>query len=545
MGYFSLHAYDADVWLPEFRGLNQADIELNPDIRFAAEAENVETPLGVLQPMAPSVPMVHHHEFDTDRVETLAVLHRRWYSGQGDKRWYTAAAGGKLYQKQANSNNEWDEIPFPTGVLSYGSDVWSWVTYEKTVNGVTVDVLLMSNATDGMIMIIPPDRPRTWGNIKANNTWGNLKSGTWADVRSPAWVVEVIDTRTDREDPDEPQKKFAVIERYGERIWGCGVPGEPDTLYYSKAYLPDDWTADSDIPENSAGDVMQPSWDGDQFFALKRFGDQLLAFKENKIWRVMGLSPGEFMFHEQYGKGTQYVNTIAVDGERVFMVGDEGVLVYDGMNTTPYAKEQVREIWKTVNRSALAQVYAVMLDRRYYVSFPTGDSTVNNAMLIFDLNEGTILFYPDMSIEAFMPADEILFATTSSLPGQILMLQKDSWSVGAASGAACKWVTPWMDFGYKRIQKGGFDLYFIPEVQEEEVTFTISIQTEKKKKTKQYVCQPLSEAQKAIDREHRMKRLHFGGSGRKFRIIIETAEGVTAPWRLIGGLQLVVETDPD
>ena len=102
-----------------------------------------------------------------------------------------------------------------------------------------------------------------------------------------------------------------------------------------------------------------------------------------------------------------------------------------------------------------------------------------------------------------------------------------------------------MDFGYKRIQKGGFDLYFIPEVQEEEVTFTISIQTEKKKKTKQYVCQPLSEAQKAIDREHRMKRLHFGGSGRKFRIIIETAEGVTAPWRLIGGLQLVVETDPD
>ena len=51
--------------------------------------------------------------------------------------------------------------------------------------------------------------------------------------------------------------------------------------------------------------------------------------------------------------------------------------------------------------------------------------------------------------------------------------------------------------------------------------------------------------QKEIPKEHRMKRLHFGGMGRKYRIIIETAAGVTAPWRIVGGLQLVVETDPD
>ena len=52
MAYFSLHAYDADVWLQEFKGINQADAEINADPRFAVEAENVETPLGVLQPHA-------------------------------------------------------------------------------------------------------------------------------------------------------------------------------------------------------------------------------------------------------------------------------------------------------------------------------------------------------------------------------------------------------------------------------------------------------------------------------------------------------------
>jgi hypothetical protein len=46
-------------------------------------------------------------------------------------------------------------------------------------------------------------------------------------------------------------------------------------------------------------------------------------------------------------------------------------------------------------------------------------------------------------------------------------------------------------------------------------------------------------------RSHKPKRLHFGGSGRRFRIIIEAEEGVTDPWRLIGGIQIVVETDPD
>ena len=80
MAYFSLHAYDADVWLPQFRGLNQADVGLNPDVRFAAEEYNLETPHGVLQPQA-AIEMMSG-SFPS-KVETLAVFHRRWYEGPG------------------------------------------------------------------------------------------------------------------------------------------------------------------------------------------------------------------------------------------------------------------------------------------------------------------------------------------------------------------------------------------------------------------------------------------------------------------------------
>ena len=538
MAQYRLNAYDADVWVDEFRGLSQADINLRPDMRFASDEKNVETPDGVLQPQA-AIPTLDG-EFES-RVETLASFHRRWYTGTGSHDWYVCCVAGKFYQRQADDRISWQEIELPEGVAAFELSTWSWVTYE--INPVDdnndpldpVDVLLVSNATDGMYMIVPPDRPSTWGDWE-QHTWTYMKDMTWLDATSNAWhIIEV----------DAQGKKFGVIERYAERIWGADIADNPDMLMYSAPYDPTNWEADPDIPEDGAGDIMQPSWDGDKFYAIHRYGDHLLAYKKNRIWSIRGTNPGEFSIQEQFGGGTSYFNTIAVDNNRVYMESEHGLNIYDGMNTTPYLREYVEQIWNTVNKAALDQMCAVLFRNRYYVAIPVGDSMVNNAMLMYDLTRGTILYYSDVDVEAFLPTDKELFFTSSSLPGQIRMLRYDSWLEGAASGAATRWATPWVDFGYKRIQKGGFDLYLIPEVQTEAVTLKISVQTEKKLKTKNYTVKPLTEEQREAQKEYRGKRLHFGGTGRKFRIIIETEEGVTAPWRLIGGLQMVVETDPD
>jgi hypothetical protein len=251
------------------------------------------------------------------------------------------------------------------------------------------------------------------------------------------------------------------------------------------------------------------------------------------------------VFNEQYGGGAAYPNTIAVDVERVMMAGNDGMSVYDGMSVSEYAREQIAEIWRTVNRAALDQMCGTLFKNRYYLAFPVNGSETNNAVLVFNKEENTILYYDDLSIESFLPTDDVLYATSSTLPGRVLILNYDSWLCGKSSGAATRWVSPWMDFGYKRIVKGGFDLYIVPEVQTEAVELKISIQTEKKTKIKRYTVNPLTDVLIERGKEHRGKRLHFGGTGRRFRIIIETEGGSTAPWRLIGGLQLVVETDPD
>ena len=506
MAYYKLNAYDADVWISGFTGLYQYGPGLDGDVRYAVEESNLETPAGVLQPMA--APELLQYSFES-RIETLAHLYRRWYSGNDDKEVLFAATAGKLYYLTSSASS-WTQLSFPSGVSAYASNVWSWVAYEINPPGSTapVDVLLLSNAKDGMIM-----------------------------VRGDNFTVTAVTT----------PKKFGVIERYAERIWGGAIEDDPDMLVYSRPYDPTDWTAagTGEEPEDGAGDIQQPSWDGDSFTALRQFGQQLIAFKKHRVWRVLGTDPGEYTFKEQYGGGAPYANTIAVDTERVLMVEKEGMSVYDGLAVSPLQRQAIEQLWRTVNRSAMDQMCAVLFKRKYYVAFPTGTSTTNNAMLIYNTEDGTVLFYDGISIESFLVTEEDLYATSSTLPGKVMKLNWDSWVTGSAAGAATRWVSPWMTLGRESVKKGGFDLYFQPEVQSSPVTLTFSIQTEKKIKTKSYTVQPLTAIEQANGKNHKAKKLHFGGAGRRFRLIIETASGVTAPWRLIGGIQIVAETDPD
>ena len=504
MAYFRLNAYDADITISGFAGLSQYGDGVDSDIRYAVEEKNVETPAGVLQP--PASPEVLPYSFES-RVETLAHLYRRWYSGAEEKEVLFAATGGKLYYLLSTSA-AWVQLPFPAGVTAYQSNVWSWAAYEINPQGSesSVDVLLLSNTKDGMIM-----------------------------VRGDNFTVTAITT----------QKKFGVIERYAERIWGGAIEDDPDMLVYSAPFDPTNWEANPEIPEDGAGDITQPSWDGDSFTALRAFGSQLIAFKKNRVWRILGTDPGEYTFKEQYGGGAPFVNTIAVDTERILMAEKDGLALYDGLSVNPYMRDRIDGIWRTINKGAIDQMCGVLFQERYYLAIPTGNSTVNNALLIYNTQDGTILYYDDIHIEAFMQTEDRLYATSSTLPGKVLEIRWDSWVTGEARTGSTRWVTPWMMFGRQDIRKGGFDLYFTPEVQDRQITFRFGIQTEKKIKWKSYTVLPLKPTELRNNKSFKQKRLHFGGTGRRFRLIIETNNTTGAPWRLIGGMLIIAETDPD
>jgi hypothetical protein len=491
-----MNAYDADLRIPEFTGIMQYGDGINADPRTASEAMNMETVGGVLQPMGacklltPSCPAT---------IETLAWFHRRW-PHEGESADVLVAAAGKQLYSMPEGGSAWMQLTLPEGWvgIEYASNVWSFVAYEINPEGSTgpVDVLLMSNAQDGMICI-----------------------------RGDNMTVTAVNT----------PKKFGVIARCAERIWGGGITDDPDMLVFSAAFNPLDWTANPVIPEDGAGDVMQPSWDGDSFHALKQLGSQLIAFKKNRIWRVLNTDPAEFVFKEQYGGGTAYFNTIASEGERILMLGDDCVMQYDGLNAAPFQKEACQTILASMNTAALQQACACVFRDAYYCAIPIGASDYNNAVLIYNFRLNTWLYRTDVSVESFLPTGTKLYFTSHTAPGRIHEWGADAWTSGAAA-TPCRWVSQWQDFQQKTIRKGSFEVYFILEAKDTG-TLTFTIETEKKIKEKAYAFVSTT-SQTAVQ-----KRVRLGGSGRRFRLIISSA-GSTA-WRMIGGVQIRTEIDAD
>lgn len=485
-----MSAYETTLNISEFKGLMQYGDGINVDMRYATHTKNMETVGGVLQPAAACELLTPTL---TSPIETLARLHRRWHAGD-DKDVLIAGSGGKLYY-MLPGDSDWSLLNMPSGVDSYTSNVWSWVTYEINPEGSTasVDVLLLSNAYDGMVM-----------------------------VRGDNMSVTEVPT----------PKKFGTIERYAERIWGGAIIDDPDMLVYSAPYDPMNWEANTEIPEDGAGDLNQPSWDGDSFTTLKTFGSQLIAFKKTRVWRILGTDPGEYTFKEQYGGGAAYPGTVSVDNERILMLAEKGVQIYDGLSASPFMQEYCTEVWRRMNRAKLDEARAVLWHDKYYIAIPLDGSAINNAVVIYDTHDGTWLLRDDVFVENWLGTENELYFTSATTPGRVWKWHENSWELGEATSSSVIWETPWTDMGAKNVNKGGYDLYFLCEAQDD-VTMKFTIQTEKKTKVKTWAVTAGNQ---------RQKRLHFGGNGRRFKLKIEANNGV---WRIVSGVSLIVETDPD
>lgn len=491
--YVSLSAYSGTLRIPEFKGLNQYGDAIGLDPRYAMEVSNALTTEGVLRPMSEHTLLP---QTLPSPIETLARLYRRWYTVNNQKEIFIAASDGHLYWS-VPGGDAWTKIELPDGWIGnrYQLNTWSYVTYEINPEGseAPVDVILLSNAKDGMIM-----------------------------VRGDDLTASIVPT----------PKKFGVIARHAERIWGGAIDNDPDMLVYSAPYDPFDWAQNDEYPEDGAGDILQPSWDGDSFIALVPFGSQLLAFKRTKVWRILGTNPGEYTFKEQYGGGTAYANSVVVDGSRILMLGRDGLLQYNGESVAPYYQEYASGIWKRLNHAVLDNSFACKFRDSYYCAVPLDESQDNNAVIIYNTEERTWLLREGIQVEAFLPMEDGLFYTSSTTPGRLWRWEEDS-------GKACpmRWVSGWQDFGYKNIAKSGWEAYLTVEC-DAEVELSLTIQTEKKAKAKTILFEPPPEGRYA-----KQRRVRFGGNGRRFRVIVESAG--STPWKIIGGLQIETETDTD
>lgn len=481
--------YNTSVFIDAFRGINQVGDGFNVAMRYAAEMENVNVEGGTFRQMREG--KLIPQELDSP-IGTLAYLHRRF--GEETGTLLVAISDGFVYTKELdNDDDEW--------VLRYplsGDDPLSdsdndWVTYEVNTRGgqaldSPVDVLLFSNATDGMFCLYGDN-------------------------------YEVVQVTT--------PKKFGVIARYNERIWGSGITNEPDMLVYSAPYDPFDWEADQEIPEDGAGDILIPTWDGDSFQALKQYGSTLLAVKRNSVWRVYGTNPGEFSIQQQYGGGTIEENTLAVYGEYAYMLGEHGLMQYDGSGVFPFRQDWIKNLLNDkVNHDALSLCCAAMRNSTYCIAVPINGSPFCNAILEYNTLEQSFSLRTEISIDSFLQIDERLFYTSAVYPGRVFEMRDD-----IGKPLFCEWVSNYQDLGQKNSVKSAFLVYMMVD-SEAPVELRVGIRTEKKLKTKIVKTKP-----------GKMTRIQLNLTGRIFRLEIRSYSAV--PFTIAGGVKIDLELDPD
>jgi hypothetical protein len=501
-GYTSFRGGEATTTIPEFKGLAQYGDGFNADPRYATECWGIRTDGGVLRNA--SAPVANGSSL-ANKIETLAVFYRRWYAGaEADKTILVGAANGQLYYRRAETAEAWTLLSLPSGWsgASYANNVWSWTAYELNEEGVDpVDVLILSNADDGMIY-----------------------------VRGDTFAVTAVTTPYD----------FGIITRSNERIWGTKASDEPDMLCYSAPYDFTDWDADAEIPEDGGGDIRIPSWDGDSFSALVPLGSQLIAFKEDTVWRVYGTNPGEYTFVEQFGEGAPYPRTIAVNREWILTWGDWGATIYDGVSANPFQHDVYRTLLSTANKSYFDQCCGCIWKNKYYLAYPDGDSTTNTNVLIYDTIEKTWLLRTDVAVESFLPVGNTLFFTVPDEPGYLYTWTEEVWAHSiTTTGTACatvRWVTPWFDYGSKNVNIIGLVVRFaLDSPAAGDLTLTIETDRVTKEKTVHYDA--------PVAGKPRNVRVPFVVRGSRWRMMLETTG--TNHWRLMGGLQFFADVETE
>ena len=513
------NSYETTVQIDSFSGINQSAGIRGIQMRYAVDGENFCTTGGMLRSMDGGR---EHITAALDApIGTLMLLYRRFRTSENDyfhnePEILIAVAGTKVYARPLNSKgellNEWHEIY--DGVTN---PVFDYVTYETStywvLNGKRVDpktegaleviadnpidVLIMSNADDGMLIV-----------------YGDSLDVTPYRVQPSTTDVE---------------KKFGVLTRHAERIWGAAIPDQPDMLMYSTPFEPLNWEQNNEYPEDGAGDIQQPSWDGDSFVALRTYGSYLLAIKKNRVWRVSGTNPGEYYFKEQFGGGTIVENTVVVYNDYMFLLSYDGLMMYDGTAVQQFRQPQIQDLMKRVNWAYAGGAVAAMRGTVYSLALPIDSSTINNAILEYDTAENTFNLRVGVYASSFLAYENVLYYTdsrtgTDGAPvGRVMKLD------GSGEALPMRWISAYQDLGYKSVTKSGFEVYLLADT---DMKLTVGIRTEKKLKSR------------TVDlTAGKAKRIRLNVAGRSFRLELSADSG--AAWRLGGGIQINMELDSD
>ena len=196
--------------------------------------------------------------------------------------------------------------------------------------------------------------------------------------------------------------EFITLHR--ERVWMAGNATAESTAYFSNAYLPEDWTT-----VGKTGNQIIYTRDNDTIIQITNWLDDIIIFKNNTLWRVLGDDPSEYEFEQIYAvQGAVYGRSACSDGAYCFFAGDDGIYQYDGTSAYPLLTSEIKTLYAefTSPRGLVANNKLYMWDRQTIA----GATGYTGKCIIYDVILKTVsVFYLGTMYDCIVSDGEVLF----------------------------------------------------------------------------------------------------------------------------------------
>lgn len=396
----SIKTYD----IPYFLGINQAGGENSLSSRFAIDAVNMDTEGGCLRVADGFYKLNAIPVPGNGRIELLSSL--KTASGEIP----VVMSGGKLY---ALISNRWELMH----------------TASRQDTNVTCDAAMVRIGSTDCLVIADGQNQLIKFDGESVTAFGSAEGCS-----------------------DMP---VSFLTMYRGRLFAAGDPENPDRLYYS--VLPgsgrtvEDWGYVEASPAVEGGHTEVGSIGGDPIVAIKALSNQLLIFKKNSLYRLIGDRPSNYTIeHIDADMPTTRHTSIAVYGDMLYFVTRDGLYYYNGVTVRPCP--DMRLIKSIMARAELAKCRAVIVGGKLYFNYTSG---MDDEMMVYDLEE-----------RKYMRRNGFDISELAAIGGKLIMINRkrilyefgDSTSYDGEPIEAF-WRTPYTDLGDKAAIKSPRMLY--------------------------------------------------------------------------------------
>ena len=242
----------------------------------------------------------------------------------------------------------------------------------------------------------------------------------------------------------QSNKAVNFLELYFGRLFAAGDREHPARLYWSQApgdgRTIEDWSAD-ESSENVSGGHVEVGTDSDPITGLFAMSNQLLIFKRDKLYRLLGDRPGNYRIVPVEAALTQPIHTACVlYGDRLFFLTDRGLYFYDGQTVrrTVHGADLVPLLGQ-VDFSAAAS--AACGDTLYFAVKEHSASTHNDLLIEYDVLRDCFLLRRGFQVVDLMSCYGVLYVLTGR--GEVAVLNEGGTYGGDPIEAF--WETHWLD----------------------------------------------------------------------------------------------------